>query len=165
MKVIIAGDSYSASTAIWHQNWDKRCVGMSGFSNRDIYHSLKQYSGWAVINLSSLHRLPRSKQTWDMPEQYGNARLYKLNCEYAKRIIAQWKDTAVIWSPFPDYEQWDDVEWINLGAEDNMWASLYPRNVKYYGHLTLKGHAQLNTLLSNKLNQKINKNTHVKTTS
>ena len=132
MKIIIAGDSYSAETderllskkqyTLPHHSWAVEMrkllpltnVARPGLSMRDIKQSLTNRS-WdlAIINLTTLHRVSIHDPV-DTPHK-----LISDNMKIAQELISL--PNAYCWSPFPEWENDEGVDTIIQPLDDELW--------------------------------------------
>lgn len=124
--MLVIGDSFSHS-----QDANAWCAGLSslavpGWSNVEIFRCLQKHELQpAVIQLSTLSRVPPSLASTKgkNPDQLFNSSLRKINHECALNIVARWKEAALIWSPWPEYETWPDVLYWEDREECELWCT------------------------------------------
>ena len=154
MTILIAGDSYSTDRDFrvqpvsseyysWVEEIKKRypCVvrGVPGASNWDIIHQLDYNYTHAIVGLTNINRVSYTRshitETWKQDSELMQ-RIRKAGKQYAQRILAH--PRCYFWSPFPIYETWPEVDYIELRKWDELWSSdLTPRVTG--NHLTREG--------------------------
>ena len=192
--ILIAGDSYSDSTYVlpdghmakdcWthqlEQQYEIENRAKRGVANLDILRSqIQTYTGPAIVNLSSLVRLPlcsleiiNDGYFWDGGEdeldkpipsrcvqreyqmrqltKKQKQRVYKANTASARRMITQLA-SAYFWSPFPDYEQWTEVDYIPITWGNTMYNKRLPDEGN---HLTSQAHSWLAQHMRDVINER-----------
>ena len=154
MTLLIAGDSYSTERDFrvlpiqsehysWVEEIKKRypCVikGVPGASNWDILRQLDYNYTYAIVNLTNLNRVSHTrshtteawKQDSDLVQQ-----IRKAGKQYAHKILAH--PRCYFWSPFPIYETWPEVDYIELRTWDELWSPTITSRVTG-NHLTREG--------------------------
>ena len=154
MTILIAGDSYSTDqdfrvqpVLIDHYSWTvelkKRfpCVvrGVWGASNWDILHQLDYNYTHAIVNLTSLNRVSYTRlhitKNWDQDSKLVQ-QVCKAGEQYAHKILAH--PRCYFWSPFPQYETWPTVDYIELREWNEIWSGALAPQVTG-NHLTREG--------------------------
>jgi len=155
MKIIIAGDSYSTDRDFRvlplqseHYSWvveiKKRYPsvlvrGVAGASNWDILHQLNYNYSYAIVGLTNLNRVSHTRlhitEDWDQGSKLVK-RIRNAGKQYARKIIAH--PRCYIWSPFPIYETWPEVNYIELRKWDELWSPTLTSRVTG-NHLTREG--------------------------
>jgi hypothetical protein len=76
--------------------------------------------------------------------------VYKANTTSARRMITQLAG-AYFWSPFPDYEQWTEVDYIPITWGNTMYNKKLPDEGN---HLTSPAHSWLTEHMRNVINER-----------
>ena len=155
MKVIIAGDSYSAKLDFRngvknvtytqpYYSWAAELaklfpienVSHPGHSMHEIKQSLvnKSYD-LAIVNFSPINRLPRNISS--------SRKLTLLNVKSARQLINM--PNTYCWSPFPEWEINDGVEVILQPLDDELWWTRDPKRFDTVtgNHFTRAGNERL----------------------
>jgi hypothetical protein len=192
--ILIAGDSYSDSAYVlpdghmakdcWthqlEQEYKIENRAKRGVANLDILRSqIQTYTGPAIVNLSSLVRLPlcgleiiNDGYFWDGREdeldkpipsrcvqreyqmrqltKKQKQRVYKANTTSARRMITQLTG-AYFWSPFPEYEQWTEVDYVPITWGNTMYNKRLPDEGN---HLTSPAHSWLTQHMRDVINER-----------
>jgi len=155
MTILIAGDSYSTDqdfrvqpVLIEHYSWveeikkrypDVIVRAIAGASNWDILHQLDYNYTHAIVGLTGLNRVSYTRtlitDAWDQDSELVQ-QVGKAGEQYARRILAH--PRCYFWSPFPIYETWPTVNYIELTEWDEIWSGALAPQVTG-NHLTREG--------------------------
>ena len=134
-RILFCGDSYSDPTFIQSDpgfSWiaeleklDSRVYSkaLAGSSNWDIWHQLKEETwDFCVVNLAPLHRIINGNKWTHNPPQVEDQmkEIKEHNRRFAKRIMDL--PSTYVWSPFTEYESWEQVEYKDMLGMDEKWG-------------------------------------------
>ena len=154
MTILIAGDSFSTDQDFriipqrpefysWVEELKKRypCVvnAVAGSSNWNILKQLDCEYSYAIVNLSNTNRVSHEIQyqtsRWD-PKGALMKKIREAGEQYARRILSH--PRCYFWSPWPVYETWPEIDYLELKGWNEIWLSLQDKLVTG-SHLTREG--------------------------
>lgn len=183
-RILIAGDSYSdpydfrpsiegwsESTSEPAYSWVENlpfkvtCVAYRGSSNWDIWRSVRDCT-WdcLIVNLTQSKRISYLQwryRTESVRQCIADDAQHAVSRRCGERICDL--PRAYVWSPFPEYERWEKVDWIPLREENEMWDdAITPRTTAH--HLTRLGNEWMKQHITQQINRILGE-TYVKTTT
>lgn len=137
MTILIAGDSYSTDQdfrpqpkSLEYYSWVTelkkiypcQIKAKAGASNWDIIRQLNCEYSYAIVNLTAFNRVSYTRmhltESWNQESEMIQ-KIKKAGKQHALKILSH--SRCYFWSPFPIYETWPKVDYIELRRWDELW--------------------------------------------